>query len=263
MGDRARAMRWALVLLAVLAPLSASAHGFEVGALALDELEPGRFAVAWRAPEDSRRVTPARVTIRFPAHCRRQHHELHCGSEGLHGTIAFDDLPDPRTTIAVRIDRLDGRHLEAMVRGDSPVLDVGRASTTFAAFEEAARRVLSILAGPGKRCGGTAIHRGRPPARTPRLSAGSLPPSISIGSIDGIRPAAITSLGGIRCRHNAAFHFTRRHLSGSNDLFSFIGGTRSSGYAALHFMGGIPSGGHAAIGCQHGRCPRRMPFFIL
>lgn len=137
-------MRWALVLLAVLAPLSASAHGFEVGALALDELEPGRFAVAWRAPEDSRRVTPARVTIRFPAHCRRQHHELHCGSEGLHGTIAFDDLPDPRTTIAVRIDRLDGRHLEAMVRGDSPVLDVGRASTTFAAFEEAARRVLRL-----------------------------------------------------------------------------------------------------------------------
>jgi hypothetical protein len=139
-------MRWALLLLLVgLAPASlASAHGFEVGVLALHELEPGRFAMQWRPPEDSRRPTPARVSLRFPDHCRRHQQELRCGEEGLHGAIAFDELPDPRSPVVVRIERLDGRRLDAVVRGDAPVLEVGRASALVEAIERGARAALHL-----------------------------------------------------------------------------------------------------------------------
>lgn len=135
---------WIVTIALLGAPLSASAHGFEVGVLALEERTPGRFSIAWRPPEDSRRVTPARVTIRFPPHCRREHHELRCGAEGLHGVIAFDDVPDPRTPIVVRVDRLDGRRIDAVLRGEAPEVDVGRASATLAALEAGAREVVAV-----------------------------------------------------------------------------------------------------------------------
>jgi len=139
-------MRWALLVAGlVLAPAPlASAHGFEVGVLALHELEPGRFAMRWRPPEDSRRATPARVTLRFPEHCRRHQQELRCGAEGLHGTIAFDDLPDPRSPIVVRIERLDGRRFDTVVRGDSPRLEVGGAGGLVRAIELGVRAALHL-----------------------------------------------------------------------------------------------------------------------
>lgn len=138
-------MRYAALAIALLAlPSAANAHGYEVGALALHEQAPGDFTIAWRAPEDSRRVTPSRVSIDYPAHCLREHHMLRCGDEGLHGTLAFRDFPDARTPIAVRIERLDGRRIDGVVRADSASLALGPASGARAAIERGARRAFEL-----------------------------------------------------------------------------------------------------------------------
>ncbi|MGE0786400.1 MAG: HupE/UreJ family protein [Sandaracinaceae bacterium] len=112
------------LLLALLAPERAAAHGFAPGVLALSEERPGRFRLSWTQPIDTRRQTEAHVRPVFPSSCRRDGAHLECGERGLTGTLAFVDIPTPATRVVISIRHLDGTRDEAVVTGESPEMEL-------------------------------------------------------------------------------------------------------------------------------------------
>src|SRR5690606_31069203 len=114
----------ALALVAVLlGAASAAAHDLTVGVLALEERQPGRYEVAWTPPVDAA-AAPADVTFRVPDGCDREGRWVTCGPGGLHGRVAFEGMHEPRMQVLVSVRGLDGRIVERLVTGESPVADL-------------------------------------------------------------------------------------------------------------------------------------------
>jgi len=111
------------LLLLVLAPTRAAAHGLHPGVLTLVEREPGVFTIAWTEPVDTTgRAAP--VEIVFPEPCRRIADRLECGQGGLSGTLEFRGLAGDRARVMTLVRFADGRSIEQLVGGDAPRIEL-------------------------------------------------------------------------------------------------------------------------------------------
>jgi hydrogenase/urease accessory protein HupE len=101
-------LRRALALLAVaLLPAAAGAHEISMAELQLREMARGEFLVQWGAGEKS---PPAEsLTPEWPAPCRADGPALHCGAEGLRGTLAIKGVGERFSAALVKITWLDGQ----------------------------------------------------------------------------------------------------------------------------------------------------------
>ncbi len=116
------------VLIVLLAPSVALAHGLEPASLALREIRAGVFEVRWRA--SALRLPGANVEPVLPARCRRigrgdaaeeadrvtLRWTVDCGPGGLAGeSIGVDDLAAAKINALLTVERLDGAKLEAVL----------------------------------------------------------------------------------------------------------------------------------------------------
>lgn len=118
--------RWAqgflLALLICCQPALASAHALRPATLALRELAPGRFQVAWVPPTTSYGTAEGEPI--FPEHCQLAEAALDCGTTGLDGAIAFPGLEGSTLDVMIHIRWLGGQELLRSVSGSAPSLRV-------------------------------------------------------------------------------------------------------------------------------------------
>jgi hydrogenase/urease accessory protein HupE len=125
------------VLLALLAPPSASAHEIRPAYLDVKETASGQYDVLWRTPVLSGMRLP--IVLQMPADVRNlreptydeltdslvERRWIDAGPGGLEGKrIDFPGLTLTITDVLVRIERLDGAHSTEIVRPTRPYLEI-------------------------------------------------------------------------------------------------------------------------------------------
>ncbi len=102
---------------------SASAHELKPAVLSLQEVESGRFELAFKRPVDQRELrVPLQPT--FPEHCQKSARELDCGERGLSGEIGFDGLESSVYRVVVQIVWLDGTTRAEICSAERPSFTV-------------------------------------------------------------------------------------------------------------------------------------------
>jgi HupE / UreJ protein len=120
----------ALLRVLVFGEREAWAHDFRPGVLSLVEAEPGRFDIAWTEPVDTAGV-PGNVHIVYPSGCEAHEKKLSCRGP-LEGAIAFEGLAAARTKIVVTVRWRDGRTIDGIATGASPLVQIGPSGPTSA-----------------------------------------------------------------------------------------------------------------------------------
>ncbi len=98
--------KWLLVALFAVAPC-ALAHEMSMAEMELRETSPGEFTWQWYATSDKRAVTED-LAPRWPEHCVEEQGALHCGAQGLTGTVSVDGVGERYSAAMLRIHWLDG-----------------------------------------------------------------------------------------------------------------------------------------------------------
>jgi len=129
--------RAALFMLALLMAIGAntdvSAHESQPGTLELRQVDKDRYEVIWRAPIYFGQPHPARLelpahwktvvepTVRLLSDSQVFRRVVTVGSQGVEGsTIRFPGLENTLTDVFVRLSRLDGTTMTAVVRPSKP-----------------------------------------------------------------------------------------------------------------------------------------------
>jgi hypothetical protein len=125
----------ATLLVALLAPALAHAHGLDPASLALREIRAGEFEVRWKV--STLRVPGAEIAPVFPSHCRQAvaadavnegdrisvGWNIQCGTDGLAGgVVGVDGLAAAKINALLSITRLDGEHIQTMLGPTNPSL---------------------------------------------------------------------------------------------------------------------------------------------
>jgi len=97
--------RLALLLLALLCG-AAGAHELSMAELQVREVARGEFILQWGAGEKSQPADSLRPL--WPAHCRAEAEALHCGDQGLKGTLGMDGVGERFSAALVKVFWLDG-----------------------------------------------------------------------------------------------------------------------------------------------------------
>ena len=113
-----------VVVLGLLAVLPASAHDVRPGALALRELEPGRYGVRVTPPMDGGRGQ-IDLLPELPGACAYQVDGVTCDGD-LAGTLTIPALAERRVKVMVHVQWLDGARFEALLREGESTVDVTR-----------------------------------------------------------------------------------------------------------------------------------------
>jgi hydrogenase/urease accessory protein HupE len=137
---------WALAVLACLTGASATwAHPLDPSLLELRADGEGVFQVLWRTPLRRTGMLPLEPVI--PDHCRplsapeirvaaatsTLRWRVDCGPAGLIGSrIGVEGLDVRKTDALVRVERVDGSSIQAVVRAAQPYLTVPRSSSLLA-----------------------------------------------------------------------------------------------------------------------------------
>jgi hypothetical protein len=135
---RARLIRYAFLLLALVPPRVVSAHSFAPAVLDMQERESGVFDVTLKMPRsESEVLTPGdeRVAPQFTSHCRRfeagasedgpAYWQLDCGPGALHGDqLSVGGLDGSRLDVIVRITWHDGTAASGVLRSGADVFVV-------------------------------------------------------------------------------------------------------------------------------------------
>lgn len=93
-------------LLALLLAGFAHAHELSMAELSVRELARGEFVVQWGAGEKSQPADSLRP--QWPAHCSAESNALHCGEQGLKGTLGMQGVGERFSAVVVKIDWLEG-----------------------------------------------------------------------------------------------------------------------------------------------------------
>jgi len=98
----------ALVALAGLAlPAPVVAHELSMADLLVREVAKGDYTVQWGPGEKS---APAdSLQPQWPDHCQAAGNSLHCGPQGLAGTVSIDGVGKRFSAVVIKVDWLDGR----------------------------------------------------------------------------------------------------------------------------------------------------------
>ena len=138
------AMRWALLAAALVASAPLTAHEVRPAYLQIAETAPERFSVLWKQPIAQDRRLPIDPVL--PNDCPPlaepvpevvtgalvQQWEVACSLD--QGAIHISGLARTLTDVMVEIKRLDGERLTALLRPNSPSLDLGDPTPQVAAY---------------------------------------------------------------------------------------------------------------------------------
>ncbi len=103
----ATAFRVLLLACAVLAELPASAHELSMAELQMHEVGRGEFQFYWGAGEKS--SPAASLHPQWPENCRADADALHCGEDGLRGTLTMQGVGDRFSAVLLKINWRDGQ----------------------------------------------------------------------------------------------------------------------------------------------------------
>ena len=128
-------MRVVGLIVALLAPVLAHAHGLDPASLALREIRAGVFEVRWRM--STLRVPGAEIAPVFPSHCRQAvaadavnegdrisvGWTMKCGTDGLGGgVVGVDGLAAAKINALLTVTRLNGDSVQTMLGPTNPSL---------------------------------------------------------------------------------------------------------------------------------------------
>jgi hydrogenase/urease accessory protein HupE len=102
-----RLMRGAMLLLAVLMAPLAQAHEMSMAELQVFQLGRGEFQFHWSAGEKSQPA--ASMQPQWPANCRAEDDALHCGEDGLEGTVTINGVGQKFSAVLLKIHWNDGQ----------------------------------------------------------------------------------------------------------------------------------------------------------
>jgi hydrogenase/urease accessory protein HupE len=102
---------------------SARAHEMSIAEMELQETAPGEFLWRWSAANDKRPMGDDLTPV-WPGHCRADGNALHCGSEGLKGTLSIDGIGERYSAALVRITWADGQLRPYTITSSSPSVEL-------------------------------------------------------------------------------------------------------------------------------------------
>jgi hydrogenase/urease accessory protein HupE len=97
-----------LALLSLLSSSLAVGHEMSMAEMELREMSRGEFIWMWSATNDKRAGT-ADLTPVWPQHCVAESNVLHCGEQGLRGTLAIEGIGNGYSAALVKVYWLDGQ----------------------------------------------------------------------------------------------------------------------------------------------------------
>ncbi len=101
-----RWLRLALVLLTMWAGM-AQAHEMSMAEMQVRQVSPGEFTWQWGATE--KRPAAEVLTPVWPDNCRQEANLLHCGEDGLSGTLSVKGVGDGFSAALIKVYWLDGQ----------------------------------------------------------------------------------------------------------------------------------------------------------
>jgi len=99
-------VRRALVLLTMWAGM-AQAHEMSMAEMQVRQVSPGEFTWQWGATE--KRPASEVLTPVWPDNCRQEANLLHCGEDGLSGTLSVKGVGDGFSAALIKVYWLDGQ----------------------------------------------------------------------------------------------------------------------------------------------------------
>ena len=103
-----RALLSLLVVAVACLAAPARAHEMSMAEMEVRETAPGEFLWRWSAASDKRPMQ-SDLTPRWPAHCNAEPSALHCGSEGLKGTLEIEGVGERYSAAMIKVIWLDGQ----------------------------------------------------------------------------------------------------------------------------------------------------------
>jgi hydrogenase/urease accessory protein HupE len=97
----------ALVVVSALLAAPVRAHEMSMAEMEVRETSPGEFVWRWSAASDKRPMQDDLVP-RWPDHCAVEPNALHCGKDGLKGTLAMDGVGKRYSAAMVKVFWVDG-----------------------------------------------------------------------------------------------------------------------------------------------------------
>jgi len=126
-----------IVALVALAASPARAHEMTMAEMEVRETAPGEFVWQWSASSDKRPMGNDLIP-RWPESCTAGPSALHCGSEGLKGTLTVDGVGKRYSAAMVKVVWLDGQsHVYTLTAGQPSVQLYGSADDRRGAGEVA------------------------------------------------------------------------------------------------------------------------------
>lgn len=116
-------MKWLRIFLLALCALTSpllAAHEMSMAEIELRETAPGDFLWMWAATNDKQRTVSQDLTPRWPQACSADSSALHCGSEGLKGTLSIDGVGKSYSAVLVKVYWLDGQSRVYTLTGGQP-----------------------------------------------------------------------------------------------------------------------------------------------
>lgn len=121
------ALLTASALLSTLAPTVAVAHEMSMAEMELREMSRGEFLWQWSATNDKRPGTEDLKPL-WPGRCVAELNVLHCGEQGLRGTLAMEGVGKDYSAALVKVFWLDGQsRVYTLTKGQSKVQLYGSA----------------------------------------------------------------------------------------------------------------------------------------
>jgi hypothetical protein len=115
-----RGLLFLSVLGALLArPAPARAHEMTIAEMEVRETSPGEFIWLWSAASDKRPMGTDLVPM-WPAHCQTGNGALHCGKEGLTGSLSIEGVGKRYSAALVKIFWADGGSRVYTLTGAQP-----------------------------------------------------------------------------------------------------------------------------------------------
>jgi hydrogenase/urease accessory protein HupE len=102
-----RALRLLLLTLAGLFAQAAAAHEISMAEMSVRETAPGEFMWQWGPGE--KRAPESELTARWPDGCQVGEGVLHCGKDGLKGTLQVDGVGKTFSAAMIKVSWLDGQ----------------------------------------------------------------------------------------------------------------------------------------------------------
>jgi hypothetical protein len=117
------ALRYLLALALALLALPARAHEMSIAEMEVRETSAGEFMWRWSADSDKRPMNDD-LKPEWPKHCQATPNALHCGDQGLKGTLAMHGVGDRYSAAMVKVLWRDGQTRVYTLTSSQPTVEL-------------------------------------------------------------------------------------------------------------------------------------------